>query len=66
MQWRTFVKKRFMTRAELQSLLGRLLYVSKAIRPARGFLNRMLQSLRQMQDNSGVKINIEFYILVLV
>ena len=38
-----------MTKRELQSLLGRLLYVSKVIQPARGFLNRMLQTLRQMR-----------------
>ena len=42
--------KTFMTKRELQSLLGRLLYVSKVIQPARGFLNCMLQTLRQMQD----------------
>ena len=36
------------SRWELQSLLGKLLYVSKIIKPARGFLNRMLNTLRGM------------------
>ena len=36
------------TRKELQSLLGKLLYISKTIKPARAFLNRMLGTLRSM------------------
>ena len=44
--------KRCLCRRDLQSLLGKLLYVSKVIRPARGFLNRMLQCLRDMRSVS--------------
>ena len=54
-----FDKKTFMTKRELQSLLGCLFYVSKVVQPARGFLNRMLQTLRQMQGYRQ-KIDIEF------
>ena len=35
------------TKNKLQSLLGSLLYVSKCVKPARVFLNRMLQVLRE-------------------
>ena len=34
------------TKSELQSLLGLLLYITKCVKPARFFLNRMLQLLR--------------------
>ena len=34
------------TKKELQSLLGSLLYISKCVRSARCFLNRMLDTLR--------------------
>ena len=33
------------TKQQLQSLLGSLLYISKCVKPARAFLNRMLQFL---------------------
>ena len=55
-----FAKKTFMSKRELQSLLGKLLYISKIIRPARGFLNRMLQTLWNMQGCNKVKINDNF------
>ena len=38
------------TRRELQSLLGKLLYISRCVRGARIFLNRILQVYR---DNHG-------------
>ena len=38
--------KKSCTKTQLQSLLGSLLYVTKCVRPARFFLNRMLQILR--------------------
>ena len=45
-----FEGKQEVHKTELQSLLGKLLYVSKIIRPARGFLNRMLNTLRRAQQ----------------
>ena len=48
--------KRDCTKNQLQSLLGLLLYVSKCVKPARYFLNRMLQFLEiiliRMQSRS--------------
>ena len=55
-----FSRKTFMSKKELQSLLGKLLYISKIIRPARGFLNRMLQTLRNMSNMTRIKIDEEF------
>ena len=37
--------KNFCTKRQLQSLLGTLLYVHKCVKPARCFLNRMLETL---------------------
>ena len=37
--------KKSCTKTQLQSLLGSLLYINKSVRPARFFLNRMLQVL---------------------
>ena len=39
-QW---VRKKNCTKNQLQSLLGSLLYITRCVRPARNFLNRMLQ-----------------------
>ena len=35
--------KRMVNKSDLQSLLGLLLYITKCVKPARFFLNRMLQ-----------------------
>ena len=44
------------TKTELQSLLGKLLYVSKIIRPTGGFLKRMLQTLRNASSTNTVEL----------
>ena len=43
--------KTIVTKNELQSLLGLLLYITKCVRPARYFLNRMLQLLRDSHND---------------
>ena len=53
--------KKFCSKRELQSLLGSLLYVSKCVRPARAFLNRMLQFLRSMTGNSSTRLTVDFF-----
>ena len=40
--------------------LGRLLYISKIIKPARGFLNRMLHVLRGMCQEEAISIDASF------
>ena len=49
------------TKQQLQSLLGSLLYISKCVKPARAFLNRMLQFLRDMGDRRSVRLSQEFF-----
>ena len=53
--------KEYCSKGELQSLLESLLYVSKCVRPARTFLNRMLQFLRSMGGNSSTMLTAEFF-----
>ena len=45
---------------QLHSLLGQLLYVHKCVRPARVFLNRMLDLLCQNYDASSIKLTHAF------
>ena len=45
------------TKKDLQSLLGKLLYISRIIRPARAFLNRMLQWLRTTDGNQRIAVS---------
>ena len=49
------------TKNQLQSLLGSLLYVTKCIKPARFFLNRMLQLLRDSTSKSHINLNRFFH-----
>ena len=53
---RTYCSKR-----DLQSLLGSLLYITKCVKPARSFLNRMLQLLRDNFHNSKILLSQEFF-----
>ena len=48
------------SKTELQSLLGSLLYISKCVRPARYFLNRMLQLLRNNIHSRHIFVTDEF------
>ena len=48
------------TKRELQSLLGPLVYVTKCIRYARFFFNRMLNLLRENYDNSRIILKESF------
>ena len=57
-QWQN---KTTCTKQQLQSLLGSLLYISKCVKPARAFLNRMLQFLRNMGDRRSVKLSEDFF-----
>ena len=48
------------TKRELQSLLGNLLYVHKCVAPARIFLNRMLEFLRNNYDAYTIQLTHDF------
>ena len=57
----TWSNKKSCTINQLQSLLGSLLYITKCIRPARYFLNRMLQLLRNNHNRHVITLNKDFH-----
>ena len=48
------------TKRQLQSILGLLLYVHKCVKPARVFLNRMLELLRASHNDKKVSLTDDF------
>ena len=48
-------------KCQLQSLLGLLLYIHKCVKPARCFLNRMLDVLRRAQNLYKIKLDDDFH-----
>ena len=48
---------KYISKQKLQSLLGKLLYISKIVMPARAFLNRMLQVLRDNKNKRWICLN---------
>ena len=52
--------KRTCTKRQLQSILGLLLYVHKCVRPARVFLNRMLELLRASHTSQKITLTQNF------
>ena len=53
--------KTYCSKRDLQSLLGSLLYITKCIKPARFFLNRMLSLLRQNVDRRKILLTQAFF-----
>ena len=53
--------KKKCTKKQLQSLLGHLLYISKCVKFSRGFLNRMLELLRDNHGKNQVVLNDTFF-----
>ena len=58
---KTWEDKKFCTKRQLQSLLGHLLYIHKCVKPARYFLNRMLEVLRNSHNASRLGLNPSFH-----
>ena len=56
-----YVSKKKVTKNQFQSLLGSLLYITKCVKPARFFLNRMLQLLRDNTDKTRIYLNADFF-----
>ena len=56
----SYVTKNKVTKPQFQSLLGSLLYITKCVKPARFFLNRMLFLLRQHASKNYVILNEDF------
>ena len=53
--------KKACTKNQLQSLLGSLLYITKCVRPAHFFLNRMLLLLRNNHNSTCMCLTTDFY-----
>ena len=45
-----FIKYKTFTKKQLQSLIGSLMFIHKVVKPARYFVNRLLETLRGMKD----------------
>ena len=58
---RSWILRASCSKTELQSFLGFLLYISKCVRPARYFLNRMLQLLHNFTNNRHIVITDDFH-----
>ena len=58
---KSWVYRKTCTKNQFQSLLGSLLYITKCIKPARFFLNRMLQILRSQGQNNKFHLTSSFY-----
>ena len=57
----TWRGKKYCTKRQLQSLLGHLLYIHKCVKPARYFLNRMLEVLRNAHNANCIGLNPGFH-----
>ena len=58
---KAWTHKKVVTKQQYQSLLGSLLYITKCIKPARIFLNRMLQVLRAHHASHRFTLESEFF-----
>ena len=52
--------RRHLTRTQYQSLLGKLLYIHKCVKPARTFINRMLALFRASNRARKISLTAEF------
>ena len=53
--------KKYLSRTAFQSLLGKLLYIHKCVRPARTFINRMLALFRANPGAKRIFLNADFH-----
>ena len=52
--------KKKSSKVELQSLIGKLQYVTKCVLQSRVFLNRLLETLRSMKEKKSIKLSASF------
>ena len=53
------IHRKTISRRQLQSLLGKLLYLHKCVRPAHAFVNRILATFRQNPQNHKFPVSAE-------
>ena len=56
-EWQGKVKS---SKIELQSLIGKLQYITKCVQQSRVFLNRLLETLRSMKGKKTIKLSESF------
>ena len=56
-EWQGKVKS---SKIELQSLIGKLQYITKCVQQSRVFLNRLLETLRSMKGKKNIKLSESF------
>jgi len=56
----TWLDRDFATVKEVQSIIGKLNFVAKCVRPARIFISRMLNFLREMSKKGKTRVSAEF------
>ena len=57
----TWLSKKSATKTDLQSLVGKLVFVSRCVRPSRVFISRILELLRSAKFNHHhIRLNSEF------
>ena len=54
------LKKPSISKKGLQSLIGSLMFIHKAVKPARVFVNRLIQCLRECVDCKAIQITEDF------
>jgi len=55
----TWQKKRSATKKELESLIGKLMFITKCVRGSRVFMARILAALREMDNDISYKLDVE-------
>ena len=53
-----FKNQKQFSRRQLQSVIGKLMFVHKVVKPARVFVNRLLETLRSMKDKASMSTEI--------
>ena len=48
--------KENLTKRELQSIIGSLMFIAKCVKPTRFFVNRLLESLRKANNNKRIPV----------
>ena len=56
----TWLHKKYATKQQIQSLAGKLNHISLCVRPARRFMSRILEALRDIKDAARIEISQEF------
>ena len=56
---RQFKNRKYFTRRQLQSVIGKLMFIHKVVKPARLFVNRLLEALRNMGDREKMSEGIQ-------